>query len=38
LTDGQPPDSTAPDFPVVWCISGDTTAPYGTTVNFELEE
>ena len=39
LTDGYTTFRTdnAPSYPVVWCISTDVTAPYGTTVPFTME-
>jgi predicted metal-dependent peptidase len=40
LTDGYMSwnASSAPSYPVVWCISSDVTAPYGENVKFSLSE
>lgn len=40
LTDGYTSfnESNAPDYPVVWCISSDITAPYGDNIHFTLEQ
>jgi len=38
LTDGYTDFTSAPDFPVVWCISTDVVAPYGDTIKFEVNQ
>ena len=35
LTDGETDFGTPPNFPVLWAMTTDTTAPYGTNVRIE---
>lgn len=36
LTDGYTDFGSAPEYPVVWCISSDIEAPHGENIHFEL--
>lgn len=38
LTDGYTDFGSDPGYPVVWCISSDVEAPWGTNIHFELLE
>jgi predicted metal-dependent peptidase len=38
LTDGGTDFGSDPGYPVVWCISSDVQAPWGTNVHFEMEK